>query len=144
MPIIFIDRPGGNYWSMWQEYVEKQLLQRGLISPPDLALYKITDNVDEAAAEIRHFYSNFHSMRYTRDEVIVRLHRAPSDRELAEIAREFSDIKRSGEFRIAGPLPVERNEPLLNDLHRLVFTFNRRDHGRLRLLINRLNEIPER
>src|SRR5437762_7025407 len=31
MPIIFVDRPGGDYWQMWQDYVIKQLLGRGLI-----------------------------------------------------------------------------------------------------------------
>src|SRR5256885_14523658 len=34
VPIVFVDRPGGDYWSMWQDYVKKQLLERGLISPP--------------------------------------------------------------------------------------------------------------
>ena len=56
--------------------------------------------------------------------------------------REFADIKPRGEFRASGPLPVERDEPALNDLHRLVFPFNRRDHGRLRLLIDHLNDLP--
>ena len=40
-------------------------------------------------------------------------------------------------------LPVERDEPSLKDLHRLIFTFNRREHGRLRLLINYLNDLPQ-
>src|SRR5205814_6763101 len=43
MPIVFIDRPGGDYWSSWQDYVIKQLLGRDLIGRHDLALYKITD-----------------------------------------------------------------------------------------------------
>ena len=44
---------------------------------------------------------------------------------------------------MSGPLPVERDEPALADLHRLVFAFNRRDHGRLRMLINHLNDLPD-
>src|SRR5882762_927365 len=63
MPIVFVDQPGGDYWKMWQEYVDKQLLKRGLIGPADLALYKITDNVDEAIKEVRQFYKNYHSLR---------------------------------------------------------------------------------
>src|SRR3954469_25736700 len=43
MPIIFVDRAGGDYWQMWQDYVIKQLLGRGLIGEDDLHLYKITD-----------------------------------------------------------------------------------------------------
>jgi len=142
LPIVFIDRPGGDYWRMWQDYVEKQLLSRGLIGSHDLALYKITDNVDEAVHEVRHFYSNFHSVRYTRDDLVMRLHRKPTPQQLEEISRKFSDIKKGGEFRVTEALPVERDEPALDDLHRLVFAFNRRDHGRLRMLINHLNDLP--
>jgi uncharacterized protein (TIGR00730 family) len=142
MPIVFVDSPGGKFWQQWQEYVEGHLLQQGLISPPDLYLYKITDDVAEAAREIRHFYSNYHSLRYSRDEIILRLHRKPSEAQLEEISERFSDIKVRGVFRVSEPLPVERDEPALNDLHRLVFVFNRREHGRLRQLIDHLNDFP--
>ena len=89
MPIVFIDRPGGSYWSMWQNYVKTQLLDRGLIGPADLALYKITDNVKAAADEVIKFYSNFHSVRYYRDDLIIRLKRAPDARQLAPHHRTF-------------------------------------------------------
>ena len=140
MPIVFVDSPGGDFWQGWQDYVKNHLLGRGLISPNDLRLYKITDNIDEAVAEVRHFYSNFHSVRYARDEIIIRLHRRPSDAQLVAISKEFSDIKTKGEFRVSGALPVERDEEALASLHRLVFAFNRRDHGRLRMLIDYLND----
>src|SRR5215204_2273220 len=42
MPIVFVDSPGGDFWRGWQHYVENHLLKRGLISPEDLHLYKIT------------------------------------------------------------------------------------------------------
>src|SRR3954464_10328318 len=71
MPVILVDRSGGNYWSMWQDYVKAQLLERGLIGPDDLHLYKITDNIDEAVHETAHFYSNFHSVRYHGDELVI-------------------------------------------------------------------------
>src|SRR2546423_813757 len=51
MPIVFIDRAGGDYWSSWQDYVRKQLLARNLISEDDLSLYKVTDDVEEAVRE---------------------------------------------------------------------------------------------
>jgi len=111
MPIVFIDSPAGDYWQHWQHYVEGQLLNRGLIGSTDLRLYKITDNVDTAVNEIRHFYSNYHSIRYTRDLVALRLHRAPSAELLGQIERDFADLTGGrGAFRISGPLPVERDE----------------------------------
>jgi uncharacterized protein (TIGR00730 family) len=140
MPIVCVDQPGGNYWGQWQEYVKAQLLGRGLISPPDLALYKITDNVEEAMQECAHFYSNYHSVRYNRDELIIRLQRKPSPKQLQEITATFSDIKVSGDFRTSDALPIEKDEPSITHLPRLVFHFNRKDHGRLRMLINYLND----
>jgi uncharacterized protein (TIGR00730 family) len=143
MPIVFVNRPGGTFWNAWQNYVENHLLAGGLIGRHDLRLYKITDDVDEAVHEVRHFYSNFHSVRYAREDIVLRLHRAPTDDQLKRITDEFGDIKTRGEFRVAGaPLPVERDEPALAALHRLMFAFNRRDHGRLRMLIDHLNDLP--
>jgi uncharacterized protein (TIGR00730 family) len=141
MPIVFIDQPGGNYWAMWQEYVKKQLLERGLIGPDDLALYKITDSVEEAAEEVKKFYSNYHSLRYSKDELVMRIKRAPSPAQLEYITEHFSDIKVKGTFRISSALNVERDEPSLAKLPRLVFIFNRREHGRLRMLIDYLNSL---
>lgn len=137
-PVVFVDRPGGNYWAEWQQYIQKQLLERGLISPHDLALYKITDSVDVAMEEVTRFYRNYHSVRYTRDELVMRLQRAPDAGQLDYINGEFKDISKNG-FRVTPALPLEKDEPTLSHLPRLVFQFNRRDHGRLRLLIDYLN-----
>jgi uncharacterized protein (TIGR00730 family) len=140
-PIVFVDRPGGDFWMSWQDYVKKHLLDRKLISPEDLHLYRITDNVDEAVAEVKRFYHNYHSVRYTRDEVILRLNRAPDERQLAHIQHAFSDLLLKGGFRVSDALPVERDEEAIRHLPRLVFNFNRRDHGRLRVLIDYLNTL---
>jgi hypothetical protein len=143
VPIVFVDSPGSNYWAAWQEYVDTQLLARGLISPSDLSLYKITSDVDAAAREVQHFYSNYQSLRYVRDEIVLRLRRPPTEKQLAEIQKQFSDIVVRGTFRVSRALPVESDEPALASLPRLIFTFNRRDHGRLRMLIDFLNDLPE-
>lgn len=141
IPIIFIDSPGGDYWKQWQAYVDNQLITRGLVGQTDKRLYKITDDIDQAIREVRHFYSNYHSLRYSRDDVILRLHHPITKPELAEIARQFSDLLDHGTFRAGGALSVERDEPALAELPRLVFAFNRRDHARLRVLIDFLNDL---
>lgn len=141
VPIVFVDSPGGNFWQAWQGYVKDHLLKSGLIGPEDLHLYKITDNIDEAVKEVTRFYHNYHSMRFSRDDVIIRLHRAPSAQQLSQIQSEFAGINQSGTFRSTAALPVERDEPALKNLPRLVFAFNRRNHGRLRQLIDYLNSF---
>jgi uncharacterized protein (TIGR00730 family) len=149
MPIVLIEADRSGYWESWQDYVENHLLARGLISEPDLRLYKIAATIEEASHEIRHFYSNYHSIRFTRDEMVMRLHRPPNEKQLQEINETFGDLLekhlagRPNAFRVSAPLAVEKDEPALAHLPRLVFGFNRRDHGRLRILIDYLNNLPE-
>jgi hypothetical protein len=142
MPIVCVDIPGSDYWQCWRDYIVKQLLNRGLINEDDLRLFKIVYTVEDAVAEVQHFYSNFHSIRFARDDMVIRLHRAPNPNQLADIETRFADLKIKGSFRVSGPLAVERDEPTLANLPRLIFNFNRRDHGRLRILIDHLNDLP--
>lgn len=142
MPLVCVDSPGGSFWKSWQDYVIKHLLGQRLISEHDLHLYKITDNIEEAAHEVIHFYSNYHSIRYVGNELVMRLQRKPTEAQLADINEKFSDITVKSQFRVSGALPVERDEPSLSNLARLVFTFNRRDHGRFRMLIDHVNSLP--
>lgn len=141
MPIVFVDRPGGTYWKDWMNYAAEHLLGRGFISPTDLRLFKVTDNAQEAIREVTHFYSNYHSVRTVYDNLVIRLQRRPTDRQLRQINEEFADICVSGDYHLGDPLPAEADEPALGHLHRLIFRFNRREHGRLRMLIDFLNDL---
>jgi uncharacterized protein (TIGR00730 family) len=140
MPIVLVDHPGGGYWEAWQRHITDHLLARKLISKSDLSLYLITDDIDKAVEECCRFYRNYHSIRYVRDELVVRIKKAPSDAQLEEIRRQFKDITLGGDFRVAGALKAEADETAIAELPRLVFNFNRRDAGRLRELINYLND----
>jgi uncharacterized protein (TIGR00730 family) len=140
-PIVMVDRPGGDYWKEWQHYVNKQLLGRGLINEDDLRLYRITDSVEQAIHEVMHFYSNYHSLRYVRNELVMRLHRKPTEAQLHDLNKNFAGILARGSFRSSAALPIEKDEPALIDLPRLVFEFNNKDFGRLRILIDYLNNL---
>jgi uncharacterized protein (TIGR00730 family) len=139
-PIVMVDEPGGDYWRPWQRYIEDVMLARHLISPADLALYKITDKVTEAVEEIRTFYSVYHSMRYVGGDLVLRLQHSLSEATLEEIRTSFADILVAGTFEQTGALPAEANDVLLAALPRLRFRFDRRSLGRLRLLIDRINQ----
>jgi uncharacterized protein (TIGR00730 family) len=140
IPLVLLDHPGGSYWRDLGEFIEKQLLRNGMISPEDVALYKITNSVDEAIEEIIRFYSVYHSLRYVQNRLVLRLKKVLSDEKLAEIKENFSDILVDGSFIQCSALPEETGEPALADLPRLVFHFDRHALGRLRMLIDVINQ----
>jgi len=137
MPLVFVDRPGGTYWKDWQKFITKQLLKSGKISSEDLNLYKITDNIDDAIEEILHFYHNYHSMRFVRDELVIRMQRPLPEGVLKKLSVEFRDICVRGSIIPSDPLPEEHD---YLSLPRLVMHFNRLNCGRLRTLINQINK----
>ncbi|TWU57767.1 LOG family protein [Rubripirellula reticaptiva] len=139
IPLVLVDHPGGSYWKDLGEFIRKQLLGNGMISPADVNLYKITNSVDEAIEEVLGFYRVYHSMRYVGDQVVMRLKRRLSDEHMGQIQAKFEDIIVDGSFQQRGALPEESGEPDLAEMPRLVFHFNRRSLGRLRALINFVN-----
>lgn len=140
VPVVLLDAPGGNYWKRLDQFIREELLTAKLISPEDLHLYKVTESIDESVTEVLNFFRVYHSMRFVRNQLVLRLKTRPTDALLGGINAIFSDICTEGGFTLSGPLPAEREENDLTEMTRLVFRFNRRNQGRLRLLIDSLNE----
>ena len=89
VPVVFLDEPGGDYWKGFEQFVHRGLLDGGMISPEDLSLYRLTDRVDEAVAEILGFFRVYHSMRYVHNKLVLRLQQAPDEKLLAADQRAF-------------------------------------------------------
>lgn len=138
-PIVMVDEPGGDYWRQWQSYIHDVLLERGLISPADMSLFKVTDSVDDAIAEVLGFYRVYHSMRYVGPDLVLRLQRQLAEPLLQEIRDTYPDILVAGTFEQTTALPAEANDPAVAALPRLRFRFNRQSLGRLRQLIDTIN-----
>ncbi len=141
MPLVLVDRPGGTYWKTWDRNVREHLLRGQLISPDDLNLYHITDDTDRAVKIITRFYRNFQSTRFVKDLLVIRLKNAPPASAIPRLNKNFADIINGTPIKVIKPTPeeVEDNDRL--DLARVAFGFNRRDYGRLRQLIDALNEV---
>ena len=139
MPIVFVDSPRGTYWKTWKRYVEDHLLRQKLISPDDMALFKVTASVEEAVAEITSFYRVYHSSRTVGRNLVVRLNERLDEKLVASLGREFRDILVGADVVQTRALAEEEDEPELDALPRLVLPFNRTHFGRLRQLIDRVN-----
>ncbi|HYG78136.1 MAG TPA: LOG family protein [Planctomycetota bacterium] len=143
IPIVFIDQKGGEYWREWADYVVEHLLGKGLISEEDMHLFKITDDATWAADEVTNFYKRYHSSRFVKDTLVIRMLSKLTKENIDELNTRFSSLTTNGKGRIVEtkPLPEEASEPELLELPRIAFPFNRRNYGRLRLLIDQINRF---
>jgi uncharacterized protein (TIGR00730 family) len=138
-PIVLLDAKGGKYWKFWKQFLDEHLMRLGMISEEDFALFKVTDDVEEAIEEIVKFYRVFHSYRYIGDKLVIRMSGALSEAAVAALNADFSDIVKSGQIEASDALDAEEDEPQLQALPRLVFRHRRRSFGRLRQFIDAVN-----
>jgi uncharacterized protein (TIGR00730 family) len=138
-PVVMIDVAGSHYWQHFLQFCQDVLLARNLISPWDLSLFKVTTSVDAAVEEVLGFYRVYHSMRYVRGDLVLRLQKPLRHETLAKIQDEFRDIVKSGSFELTAALPNEYGDGHLAHLPRLKFRFDRHRLGRLRQLIDVIN-----
>lgn len=140
MPLILIDEPGRHYWDKWDAYIRESLLGAGLISPNDLNIYTIVDNIKDASHAITSFYRVFHSSRYVGDRLVIRLTCELSDADIEQLNASFSDILISGKI-IKSEALAQETEADIKHLPRLVLHFNQRDYGSLCKLIRAINQL---
>ncbi len=141
VPLIFIDAPGGMYWQSFLDFCKSQLLASGYISASDFNFFEMVDSIDAAVEKIGRFYYRYHSIRYLRDKMLLRLNTGLEAGKIEELKARFADILTcGGDIRLSGPFPEEIEEPEINHLPRLVIDFNRRDFGRLKALIDAINQ----
>ena len=97
VPIVFLDTPGDPYWEEVAEFVEHPAGAPAASSRPrDAKLYSVTDTCEAAVDEINRFYSNYDSMRYVGELLVVRMKHAPTDEQLAELNTTFGHLCTAG------------------------------------------------
>jgi len=141
VPLVLLDRPGGNYWKTWDKNMREQLVRAELISPEDLHLYQIASSPAHAVRIITRFYRNYHSSRFVKDLLVIRLKNVPPPSALAGLNEDFSDIISGEKFQAIEATPQEREDDDYVDMGRIAFGFDRRQYGRLRQLIDALNSF---
>ncbi|POA33022.1 MULTISPECIES: LOG family protein [unclassified Pseudomonas] len=142
VPVVLLDAPGGTFWESALNFIRNQLEANHYILSNDLKLIRLVYTVDDAVAEINQFYSNFHSSRWLKHQFVIRMHHKLSDQALEHIQEAFADLCLSDHFHQHTYAGEEHDEAQFSHLVRLSFTFNARDHGRLRELVDYIN-LPE-
>jgi uncharacterized protein (TIGR00730 family) len=139
-PIVMLDLPGDDFWHSIDDVIRKQMLERSLVSPEDLDLYRVCETIEDAVSEITLFYRNYHSIRFVGKHLVVRLQLPPTDLLIEELNAEFGYLCKAGSFEAISPTPSEISDNDHLDKFRIRFEFVRDDFGGLRRLINKLNQ----
>jgi hypothetical protein len=139
IPVVMLNRPGGNYWELWMKFITDRLLKRGLISEEDFSFFKITRTIPEAVEEILHFYKIYHSARWVGERFVIRINDRLSKKAITNLNQQFADILRVGEIVQRSALSQEKNEPEILHLPRLILIPFRNNFGRFRQLIDAIN-----
>ncbi len=140
-PIVVVEAPGTDYWVPVLTEVTEVLASHGMISAEDSQLFRHCTSVDDAVDELRRFYANYHSQRYVNGILVLRMHEAPDDEVLSRLDDDYADIVVSGAIERIEATSVEVDDGDNVDLARLRLHFDRRSFGRLRALVNELNEL---
>jgi uncharacterized protein (TIGR00730 family) len=141
VPIILMDVPGGTYWSRWIDFLREDVMSRGYIVEKELALFDTFTDPEAAVQSISDFYSNYHSYRFVKQDLVIRLNHPPTPELIERLNREFADVVAEGEIKQTGVLPGEADDAGTLHLHRIVLRFNREDFARLRQMIDVINGV---
>ena len=139
VPVVLVEAGPKPYWRIWNRWIAGTLVERGLIDAEDTSLFRIVDTPEEAVGEMTGFYRVYHSARIVGDDLVLRLNRPLQAAQLAEVQDKFADILRGAARLEPGPVPKELNE--FPELARLILPFDHRSFGRLRQLIDFVNQF---
>jgi uncharacterized protein (TIGR00730 family) len=136
IPIVLLEGNRGTYWDNWIHYVESSLVANKTISPEDMNFFHKADSVDDAVAYIEKFYSRYHSSRYVKDLFVIRLRSSLTDEQLDDLNEKYASIIAEGKIE---QRPAFEIEDEYMDLPRLAFNYTRSHFGRLRQMIDQIN-----
>ena len=144
VPVVLLDEPGDPYWESVDELVESQLAARGLVSANDRSLYTITDSCAVACETIERFYSNYDSIRFVGNRLVIRVRQAPSDEQLTSLNERYGHLVASGSIQRSEATRAERRDGDKLDLERISFDFTKHGYSDLISMINDTNAWLDR
>lgn len=141
-PIVCLDAPGSSYWSDFRHFLQKDLAKTAMIHPDDMDLMCFTQSVDVAVKYVLDFYKMYHSMRYIRDLLVLRIEKPITDEQLEQLNQQFRHIVKKGKItQSLKPFEEEKNVPYTFQLTRLAFYFKKDCYTDLNKMIHAINRF---
>ena len=138
IPVVLIEGTGGSFWEKWRRYVNDNLLEEKWIGKEDTSFYYLAPSPEDAVQHILKFYSRYHSSRYVKDTLIIRMLSSLTEEQVELLNERFGSLVAEGKMQLSGPLPDETDHL---EMPRLIFTHTRKQFGKLRQLINAINNF---
>jgi uncharacterized protein (TIGR00730 family) len=139
-PIIFVEPEGFGYWGKLLDFMKTNMLEYNYIGEDSLKLFSYVTSEDEAIKIITDFYKIYHSIRRVREYTVLRLNNRISDEKLKFIKKDFKSLFIGGKIEQREALEPEIAKSEYPELPRLVFKLDEIYFGRLRELIDVINE----
>jgi uncharacterized protein (TIGR00730 family) len=139
-PVVLLEEPGSEFWGRWLKFLREQLLGRHLIDEEDLDLIFHARTIRDAVQEVTRFYANYQSQRYVDGALVIRILRLPPAGAVQKLNTDFADILGPDGIKPTDPLSQEVEDGDELACERLAVDFNQTSFGRLRGLLNALNE----
>ena len=140
-PIVLLDAVGDDYWHGFRDFVEGAMVSRGLVSPDDMTRVHVTDDAQDAVAEVLEFWRNYDSLRWVGKRLVLRLRAEPTDEEVDSLNDRFAHLLAEGRIERTGPLSPEISGDDKVQLPRLVLTLDQWKVGSLHHLIRAINAL---
>lgn len=136
IPLVLVEGEGGKYWPNWRHYYDQNLLANGWVGEDDHYLFHIATSIDDAVAHIERFFHRYHSLRFVKDLLVIRIKQPLTEEQLAQLNKQFAPLLKTGEIKQSGALEEEKELP---ELTRITLYFNRKNYGLLRAMIDQIN-----
>jgi hypothetical protein len=110
IPIVLVEgagKDGRGYWDGFIRFVRESCWPAGWISPEDVNLYYIARDPEDAVEHVLKFYRNYHSSRYVRDDLVIRLKQPPDRRRDSRPQRRVRGLVKTGSITQRGPYDEE-------------------------------------
>jgi hypothetical protein len=142
LPVILMEETGGCYWQRCLKLFEDELMKRGFIHESDFDLFERAYSIDECIAKINLFYRRYHSLRYIKEKLVIRLNSPLREDDIEGLKKTFADLLTpGGTMYLSAALEEECDEPEIAHLMRLALDFKRENFGRLRKFIDAVNGL---
>lgn len=141
VPVIMVERPGGNFWAGCQQFLEQQLVQEGHLSPDELGLFAVCRRPEQALDHIKLFYCNYHSYKWDHEQLVICIRNQLTAPAISDLNQRFASLFAVGSLQQM-PASGTYEKPIGPNPYRITLSPHKRRYGQIRLLIDAINDAP--